>query len=45
MDAIYAEYSRYKQLCAELTLIPLNIDEWADKYESEDEWRIALAET
>ena len=44
MDTIYAEYDRYKQLCRELGIIRLEIDEWMNKYETENEWRNALAE-
>ena len=44
MEAIYAEYDRYKQLCRELGIIRLEIDEWMNKYETENEWRNALAE-
>ena len=44
MESIYAEYDRYKQLCRELGIIRLEIDEWMNKYEDENEWRNALVE-
>ena len=44
METIYAEYDRYKQLCRDLGVIHLDINEWLNKYEAENEWRNALVE-
>ena len=44
MESIYAEYDRYKQLCRDLGVIHLDINEWLNKYEAENEWRNALVE-